>query len=262
MPAKGRGHVLISSNNPHWSSLTPRQMKLEGLAPEDAVQFLLQRTHSSDEVAAVQIAEGFERLPLALEQAAAYAETKDISLAEYSRLLAEHRPQLLDARSQFTQYPESVYSAFSLSVEAANTKHQEAGALLAYLAYMHPSGVPRGLAKDAMRILFDQHELAFDDLAFNDLVAALPNFSLVNAGHDSLASHSLLLAFVRDQLPEDARRAWGRFSVNILTFAFPRNADDSSTWSKCRELVDHVVTASEFVDYLEWGDPVRGSSLQ
>lgn len=169
LPSSGSGHVLISSNDPNWSSFTTHELRLLGLSPEDAVRFLLQRTGLSDSPTAFRIANSFDCLPLALEQAAAYIETTSIDFDTYEWLLEIHRPALLDEKSPFTEYPESVYSALKLGMQRVSNSLPEAGMLLSFVAHMDSSGIPRGLVKDAVHICFDQLDLHFNDLVFNRL---------------------------------------------------------------------------------------------
>lgn len=138
LPSRGSGHILISSNNPNWSSITANQIRLRGLSPEDGVQFLVQRTGLKDTAAATRIANSFDCLPLALEQAASYIQVAGIDFHDYEQLLEEHRPEVLDEKSPFTEYPESVYSALMLNVDRASDGLPHVTTLLAFISHWNP----------------------------------------------------------------------------------------------------------------------------
>jgi hypothetical protein len=70
LPTTGGGQVLITSRNPNWHQLIKSPLKVDILAQEEAAQFLLRRTGSTDEKGATELAEELGSLPLALEQAA------------------------------------------------------------------------------------------------------------------------------------------------------------------------------------------------
>lgn len=254
LPSSGSGHILISSNDPNWSSITNNKLRLRGLSPEDAVQFLLQRTGLPDSPLAARIVNAFDCLPLALEQAAAYIETAGIDFDTYERLLAQHRPVLLDERSPFTEYPESVYSALRLNVESVSDRTAEVVVLLRFVAHVNPSGIPRGLVSDAVHNYFYQMDMHFDDVVFNRLVSELARVSLIVAEDNLISTHPLVQAFVRDSLQAEDQIGWSRFVLSVLAHTFPNEVDDSSNWPQCESLIDHVTTAITLADYQSWDD--------
>lgn len=252
LPTTGSGHVLISSNDPNWSAITTNHIRLKGLNLEDAVAFLSRRTGLPHSESATRIANDFEGLPLALEQAAAYIETTGIDFDSYEQLLASHRPELLDERSPFTEYPESVYSALSLNIERASEQHSLVTAILAFVGFLNSSGIPRSLVRDSTQVVFDQADLKFDNLVFNSLLASLSSVSLISLENNLLSTHSLVQTFVRDSLPDEHREKWCQFVLDFLADLFPHDIDNSSTWPLCESLIDHVTTASKLADYESW----------
>jgi Domain of unknown function (DUF4062) len=94
LPPAGDGRVLITSRNALW----PPGLGLEVpvLDLEAAADFLAARTGDTDRRAAAALAEAVGGLPLALEQAAAYAQATGNSLAAYLALFHKRRAELLD----------------------------------------------------------------------------------------------------------------------------------------------------------------------
>lgn len=254
LPARGSGHVLITSNDPHWASVTPHRLLLQGLAPEDAVHFLTQRTGRADPDGAARIAETFACLPLALEQAAAYIEETGIDFENYEQLLAQNRPKLLEKKSAFTNYPESVYSALRLNVDRAWNDSSSGIELLACIAFLNASGIPREFAKAVMADLYVQHDLPFDEFVFNEMITVLSMLSLISADREMITTHPLVQAFVRDTLPAEHSEAWCGFVLGELARASPGDPQDSSTWPQWESLIDHVTTAITLAKYQSWGD--------
>lgn len=82
LPESMRGHALVTSRNAVWGSLA-REVRVDPLAQEQAIEFLLSRTGSSDRAAATELAAIMEGLPLSLELAAATVKEDNVSLADY-----------------------------------------------------------------------------------------------------------------------------------------------------------------------------------
>lgn len=254
LPSRGFGDILITSTNPTWSAITSDAIGLEGLALEDAVQFLMRRTSSTDSAAAARIASSFDCLPLALEQAAAYIPKSRINLCDYEHLLEKHRPELLDEQSPFTDYPESVYSALSLNIDRAYENSSHVTMLLAFVAYLNPTAIPRELVKSAMRDCYQQIGETFNDFIFNRLISEISEVSLIVADTTAISTHPLVQAFMRDHMGAEHRAEWPGFVLNSLAFAFPEDVDDSSTWPTCDSLINHVTSAMELSDFQSWDD--------
>ncbi|MFN7929789.1 MAG: hypothetical protein U0Y68_17960 [Blastocatellia bacterium] len=69
-------------------------VKVATLLPNDAAQFLLERTGLTDRAAARALAETLGSLPLALEQAAAYIEASEETLTGYGDPFRTRRREL------------------------------------------------------------------------------------------------------------------------------------------------------------------------
>ena len=102
LPPAGDGRVLITSRNALWPS--KQAIEVPVLDADAATGFLVDRAGDPDERAARALAGELGGLPLALEQAAAYAQATGNSLAAYLTLLRRRRDDLL-ARAQYPATP-------------------------------------------------------------------------------------------------------------------------------------------------------------
>lgn len=254
LPSSGSGHILATSNDPHWTSITSHHVRLHGLSSRDAVQFLKSRTGNENQSAALRVVTKLGSLPLALQQAAAYIETTGIDFESYEQLLEQNCPALLDKKSPFTEYPESVYSALPLNVQRVVASVSDAVILLIFVSYLSSSNIPRKLARNAIHTYLEQRQERYDDFIFNELVLALPASSLIVAEADVVSTHPLVQSFVLDNLLGDTENDWARLVVGVLVDHFPVDVEDSSTWPKCESLIDHVTTAVRLTNYQSWDD--------
>ena len=101
LPPKGRGRVIITSQNPQWPG--GQAMEVPVLGFDVAATFLQGRTGSADQDAARELAVELGGLPLALEQAAAYMETTGRDIGWYLTMFRQRRTDLL-ARGEVIGY--------------------------------------------------------------------------------------------------------------------------------------------------------------
>ena len=111
------------------------------LAPEAAAGFLVNRTGDPDRQAAQDLAETLGRLPLALEQAAAYIKV----VGGHSRRLPVPIPakagQML-ARGEPARYSKTVASTWALAFDRLQHTAPGAVGLLRLLAFYAPQAIP------------------------------------------------------------------------------------------------------------------------
>src|SRR5947209_13342867 len=81
-------------------------------------------------------------LPLALDQAGAYIEETQCSLADYLQLSRSQRAELLAARGGLVpDHPEPVATTWSLSFTQVKKRSAAAAALLRVCAFLHPDAI-------------------------------------------------------------------------------------------------------------------------
>jgi hypothetical protein len=247
VPPAGNGRVLITSRNALWP---PGQaLEVPVLDPAAAADFLAVRTGDTDRQAAVGLAEAVGGLPLALEQAAAYAQATGNSLAGYLALFQRRRQDLLD-RGRPARYGGTVTAAWALAFGRLEEAAPGAAGLLRLLAFCAPEAVPLPLLLRPGPELADQFvpevapvlvPLLEDELAAGDAVAALRRYSLVRpAGGGAVSVHRLVQAVTADQMPEQLRDAWRQAAAALIGAAMPGNPDLPGTWPVFAALLPHA----------------------
>jgi hypothetical protein len=183
---------------------------------EVAADFLAARTGDADRQAAAGLGEAVGGLPLALEQAAAYAQATGTSLAGYLALFHQRRADLL-ARGQVAGYGGTVATTWALAFGQLEQSDPGAAGLLRLLVFCAPEAVPLRLLLRPRPGLAEQLSpevapvlapLLDDELAAGDAVAALRRYSLVRPAGDGVVSvHRLVQAVTADQMPDELRDA-------------------------------------------------------
>ena len=246
LPQQQRHHVLITSRNPAWGALAT-VLSVRSFTRKESVAFLLQRQPSADETAAAELADDLGDLPLALEQAAAYMEQSGATLTGYRGRYRSHQTALLAKGTGGTDYPASVATTWALNVEAI-TSVPGASDLLRLCAYLAPDGIPRGLFPENAAALPERLATVVSaPLAFDEAVAALRHYSLVEVEGETLAVHRLVQAVTRAQADTDGP-AWAEAAVALVDAAFPYQQDKPPSWAPSGALVAHALAAVAHVE--------------
>jgi tetratricopeptide (TPR) repeat protein len=242
---KGRGAVIITSRERVWSGVaTP--FGLEVLAPEEAVAFLCNRTGDTDTGAAAALAEVLGRLPLALEQAAAYVEDTGGSLRNYRELFEEHLAPLLAQGVPSTDYPDTVATTWTLSIGKVD---ETARALLNLCAFFAPEEIPLdAIRQEAGGLPSPLDSLVADAVRLDSAIAELLQFSLIGRKGEDLSVHRLVQAVVRDRLDDAERQTWAAAAVGLLNGRFPVDGHDVQTWPVCARLLPHALQAAHWAE--------------
>src|SRR5262249_38773345 len=141
----GGARVLITSRFSDWNELAD-EVALDMLPLEQAVVLLESRAGRSDAVFGKTLAEEVDRLPLALDHAAAYCKRTQMQFADYATKVSS----LIDAAPRGAGYPRSVAATFNLAIAEAVAQCQAAEALMAYLGQCAPERIPMILVEGAV----------------------------------------------------------------------------------------------------------------
>ena len=114
--------MLITSRNPDWGDLA-QVVDVNVFTPAEAVAFFQERLgREGAEVqgsgsAREQLAEMLGYLPLALEQAAAYMVTREVTVADYVRLYQTRWRELMARAKRPDAYHATVMTTWQISFE-------------------------------------------------------------------------------------------------------------------------------------------------
>ena len=254
------GHALVTSRDPNWLGVA-RVLPVKTLPRDKSVEFLLKRTEQTDADAADELAEELGDLPLALEQAGAYIEQRQKTLAEYLALYRQHHQAVLEKAKPSTDYPDTVATTWLISFQQIEQDAPQAANLLNLLAFFAPDDIPIETFQTS-KIWKNLAGLAQDAQELDDAIAALRRYSFVERQGGMLAVHRLVQAVTRDRLSDDARRAWAEAAAQLVAEAFPsRVSDNVEAWPVCARLLPHALAASEHAESLVAAPEATGQLL-
>jgi tetratricopeptide (TPR) repeat protein len=263
-PPSGNGDVLVTSRHTAWASLGGVAVRVSIFTPTDAVTFLQKRSNKTGEKeAALTVAQKLGFLPLALEQAAAYVEETHTSLRAYSKLLPANQKSLL-AAGKPDSYPGTVASTWKVSINAARAEQSHARDLLALFAHLAPDDIPRDLVpQHAGALRGCLAEVAADPVRYDQVLAALIGFSLVDADPERIGIHRLVQLTVRAELDPNELVSFHGETVRLLAAAFPADPADMRAWPACGRLLAHVAwVIQDYEELIPGLSPELGTLLQ
>jgi tetratricopeptide (TPR) repeat protein len=238
--------VLVTTRAPTWPGAATETVVT--LPTDDAIAFLCGRTGQSDRESARQIVALLGGLPLALEQAAGYTQSRGATLAEYASLLQEHGLRFLE-RGQPHNHERTVGTTWliAFSTLGATPGAQE---LLILFAFLAPEAINLVDLREATGALqrndgssvLPQVLLATlsDKLAFLDAKAALLRHSLVHAEGDVVTVHRLIQTVTLERIPEAERQPFLVAATRLVDALFPQNSDDARYWKLSARLLPHA----------------------
>lgn len=239
----GGGHVLITSQNQEWSGIAT-QLDLGEFSRPESVKFVQERSGSDEPAAARELAGELIDLPLALAQAAAYIDTRSITIHGYLESYRDPKlgPRLRDVALPSAEYPASVARTWLLSFRQLSGEHPAAAELLRLCAFLDPDNIDLDLLNAGRVEVGDVLSRALGNRQeCSEMVDALVATSLVTVpaeGH--LRVHRLVQAVTRDQLNHDEAAMWTERALNMVRAILPPAPDDFRSWPMYDRLAPHI----------------------
>ena len=246
LPESTGGHVLITSRNQDWRAFG-KPLSIEVWNRNEAIAFLQKRTGQSDEKVADKLAVALGDLPLALEQAAAYIETRTKTYAEYLYLFNSRRQELWKKETPPDGYPDTIATTWSLAFDEIK-RISMAKELLSLCSMAAPDTIPKSLLENALEHY--EKSTVVDSFALDDAVVALRSYSLITPDTEKVSTHRLVQAVVRDWMSKDELARYRDAMIDALSVRFPDKAyNNPSCWPECASLLPHAHAVLDDTDY-------------
>jgi tetratricopeptide (TPR) repeat protein len=214
-------------------------MQLDVLRVEHAAGLLCDLANDQDQEAARNLAQELGQLPLALEQAAAYAAETDIALAEYLSIFREARATLLGARSNVVSG--SVAATVTLTIRNLARSSPTALRLLEVCSLCSSDSLPLKSFVGAIHAIDDVHARELDAAERLAVLGALRQSGMFTVdGPDSVRLHRLTRVVIEDQIEDYRQRVLD--AIAILFVLFPKRPSEPDTWSTCAGLAPHAIS--------------------
>jgi tetratricopeptide (TPR) repeat protein len=244
LPARGSGHVIITTRDPQWIQ-DAKLISVPPLTHEEAVSFLLDRTGHQDRERAEKLANTLGDLPLSLQQAAAYIEERGITFSQYLDLL-EQQSSLNGEAIEPVGHKQTIWATWRIAIDAVAEQAQPAAKLLLLCAYLDPSAIPIRLFHEGASALPEPlHDLAENRGLLEENFRLLRQYSLVQIRGDTASINRIVCSILHEQASSEERRRWAAVALYLLHRCFPERSADLRNWPVCNELLPHALAATE-----------------
>ncbi len=251
VPAKPRGHIIVTSRNPNWRGLGS-VFPVQPLDRNESIFFLRKRSGREDSILAVgQLAKALGDLPLALEQAAALIEHAKISFPDYLRRFERHWADLL-SRGVSGERQDSVAMSLEVSFHQLESTAPTAAELLNLLAFVAPDGFQKQWLANGAGVVGDTLAgTVGNSVNLDEAIAALLRYSLVEVRYDTISMHRIVGALARNRLSHERRTDCSHKALRLMDSSFQFDANDPRTWAASAAMLPHALAA---VDYAQQTD--------
>jgi hypothetical protein len=251
LPPGGAARVVVTSNSPTWRAIaTP--VEIEVWQKEVGAKYLIARTGRDKERAAAEaLSDALGGLPLAHEQAAAYCERLEVSLAEYTKRFSDAPARLLDAEKDApAEYHNklTVAKSFAVAIDEAAKLHPAAEPLIVHASLLAPEPIPLFLFSEAREQFSEPLATLLAGDGLDEAVAALRAFALVDRETipderdpaivtETIRLHRLVRGVASGRLDGGAAAAARRPLIKAMAAVYPRDVySDPGSWPRARRL--------------------------
>jgi tetratricopeptide (TPR) repeat protein len=251
LPRGGSARVLVTSNAHAWRGVaSPVEIRL--WPKEIGADYLIARTGRAAERAAAEVlSDALGGLPLAHEQAAAYCERLETSLADYRKRFEATPARMLDTeRDAPAEYHDrlTVAKTFALAIDEAAKLHPAAEPLIVHAALLAPEPIPLFLFSEAREKFGAPLALVLEGDGLDEAVAALRAFALVDRETiaderdpaitiDCIRLHRLVRQVAAARCEGEAREGVRRILIEAVAAVYPGDVfSDPKAWPLARRL--------------------------
>jgi tetratricopeptide (TPR) repeat protein len=251
LPFGGSARALVTSNAHAWRGVASL-VEIRLWPTAIGADYLIARTdRATERVAAEVLSDALGGLPLAHEQAAAYCERLEISLADYRKRFEAAPARMLDSeRDAPAEYHDrlTVTKTFALAIDEAAKLHPAAEPMIVHAALLAPEPIPLFLWAEAREKFGEPLASALADDGLDEAVAALRAFALVDRESivderdpsittDTIRLHRLVRQVAQSRREGEAREEVRRALVEAMAAIYPAGVfNDPRTWPRARRL--------------------------
>ena len=253
IPRTSWGHVIVTSRDQAViGGVAKAGYVLERLEMDEAEMVLLQKAGMidpslRDQEEARAIVELLGCLPLAVDQAGAYIQTRCKTFSSYLRLCKERQSEMLEFKPRLSQYEKSVFTTWEINFDQVERESKEASSLLLLFCFLDASNIAEimldracspqkrwdragersevgpmdaGVSREIVASLKDE-------IVFDDAVETLLSFSLIHHNNNlnglrNFSIHPLVQYCAAQRVIPKVQDQWRLQAIAVVCQAFPQ----------------------------------------
>jgi tetratricopeptide (TPR) repeat protein len=263
--------VILTTRTQHLGKFAQR-LEIDALKQEPGAVLLLRRAGlignhtflkgeiTEDQALALTLTTEMGGLPLALDQAGAYIEATQCSLADYQQQYSTQKAELLAQRNGPTAFsggwkddhPESVATTWDIAFRRVSERSPLAAVLLTFCAYLAPDAIPDNILLVVVQTMLSLEKVAAEPehskFALDEAISVVRAFSLFQRDSNSktVSIHRLVQSILRDSQSPEKTREIKQLAVLVVNTACP-NRSDVAQWSACERWVPHAQVCARWI---------------
>ncbi|MDG4802379.1 FxSxx-COOH system tetratricopeptide repeat protein [Micromonospora sp. WMMD980] len=249
---RGLCHVLVTSRDEGWRA-SAEVLELDVYRRAESVDFLRRRAPRLTEHDAVEVADRFGDLPLALDATAGYLSMSHLPVRDY---LAESEQRMtgLLSQAEVSAYGQQVVMAWVLPMNQLRERRRSAAQLLRLCAFLGPEPIPMSLllgppggARPAVPLPEPLSTEITDTVSRARIFSEIGAYGLAKVGErdgrESVQLHRVFQQFLREQLTDAERTTWVETARRLLAAADPGQPDQIAHRDRYADLLVHAEAA-------------------
>jgi tetratricopeptide (TPR) repeat protein len=306
LPTACPGHLLLTTRAQTMGKLA-RRLEVETLDTAVGALFLLRRAglvasnasletaSPSDRALANVLTEELGGLPLALDQAGAYIEETQCSLADYQQQYQTRRGELLAHRGMLVDdHPEPVATTWSLSFAKVEAANPTAAEVLRICAFLAPDAIPEELLMEALKtplptsraskkqrgpggwfswLTLRSHQQTnpppLEKLSkeLREAIAVLRSYSFLERqiAEPAVRVHQLVQAVLRDSMSAKIQQQWMQRTISAVAHTYPEKTAfglDFNQWPALERLLPHALRCATWIKQAKIKNPASVQLLE
>lgn len=219
LPDSARGHVIVTSPlHTDWGRATV-QVPVAPFSEREVRMFFSIRCPDWDTTLAQELSEELGRVPLALENAAAFCDQKGMKPNEYLAMYRQTDVGWSTSQTTAEADRQRISTTWNLSIDLVQQESRRAAELIQQLAFLASDDIPIELFTG------DGPDHAIDEPTASDLDVLKPYSLLTEQRDGGVTMHRLIQQVLRDGLTESEARERVTSALTLVE----RHFDDRST---------------------------------
>jgi len=241
LPDLSNGHIIITSRNYDWKSYG-NMRKVDVWDRKESIQYLIKRTCQNDIEFIDLLLNSLGDLPLAVEQAAAYIDTRFKTQKEYYEIFVSKRRELWGIEEPPIDYPYTVATTWNIAYQDI-CECKYAYDLLVLCSVVLPDNIPKLLLLSAIEILGKQRleSKIINSLDFDKAVNVIASYSLIVPDVETISIHKLVQTVVQDKIGEEDAFLYRSIVIKTLDgFIEYEIPDVQMSWKRYSRYLSHA----------------------
>ncbi|MCB2353140.1 tetratricopeptide repeat protein [Clostridium estertheticum] len=267
IPNKHSGHIIITSKNPDWINLI-KPLNIDPFTEDEAIKLLLKRSNKvvefneDDDIksllkkagleadnSAYELANKLGKLPLALNQAAAYIEENNISFKEYIELYNHYNLSLFEKNYDKKDYRYTVKTVWKISLEKIEKKLPLSIEIIKFLSVFSNNKIPNWIIKEKNDILKEVWGEKISILKYNEAISVLKRYALIESTGDFFHIHCLIQSVIQNEMNEkDEFHKYSDIATKFIFKMLPNDLGSHDEWKFVSDLIPHLRYIIEKID--------------